>query len=145
MGRYLEVLISSRGSSSHIQDELPSGSGVPSWPFLDPVQNWPVVWSQVTENLKDGAPGKETEQENGEKDCPETGGMLDRFQTSFPSTLAGGFRWRILMFSGVWGASSPKNDLLLHRGRFCLLAGSFTSGLKWQGQNMINHEMTSST
>lgn len=65
--RYLEVLISSRGSSSHIWDEPPSGSGVPSWSFLDPVQNCPVVWSQVTENLKDGAPGKETEQGSGER------------------------------------------------------------------------------
>ena len=95
----------------------------------------------MTENLKDGAPGKETEQESGKKDCPETGGMLGRLQTSFPSALAGRFRWRILMFSGVWGASSPKNDLLLHRGRLCLLAGPFTSGLKWQG----HHAMTSYT
>lgn len=84
----------------------------------------------MTENLKDGAPGKETQQESWGKDCPETGGMLGRLQTSFPSTPAGRFRWRAIMFSGVWGASSPKNDLPLHRGRLCLLAGPFTSELK---------------
>lgn len=102
----------------------------PSWSFLDPVQNCPVVWSQMTDNLTDGVHGKETQQESGGKDCPETGGMLGRLQTSFPSTPAGRFRWRVVMFSGVWGASSPKNDLPLHRGRLCLLAGPFTSGLK---------------